>query len=280
VTPGFYPNLPAERYHKSAGLSSHGLVSIIKESPRHFHGKYVLRLGQSDKVTPAKAFGDLCHKAMLERDRFRQHNIVAPDFGHQGVKANKEAKQAWYAALSPEAIVSTQDESDTLRWMIDAIDEHADAKYLLSNGVQEVSGWWVDPKSKELCRLRVDWLRRDLTFVDYKTTRSVTRRRFAADIWGYGYYLSAEHYLSGGTILLERACNEWYWVAQEKEYPYAVAVYEPDEMMKIKGQQDRERAIEKYQKCKERGHWPSIQSMAEQISLPQYAFYEEENDDE
>lgn len=72
---------------------------------------------------------------------------------------------------------------------------------------------------------------------DHKTTRSLSSFRYA--VRDYGYDIQAYIYCS---VL---GLDKFYWVAQEKAYPYAIGVYEASEETILNGQEKFDRAVER-----------------------------------
>jgi hypothetical protein len=72
---------------------------------------------------------------------------------------------------------------------------------------------------------------------DHKTTRSLKQFRYA--VKDYGYDIQAYIYCS---VL---GLDKFYWVAQEKAYPYAIGVYQASEETIETGQAKFEKAVER-----------------------------------
>lgn len=72
---------------------------------------------------------------------------------------------------------------------------------------------------------------------DHKTTRSLKQFRYA--VKDYGYDIQAYIYCS---VL---GLDKFYWVAQEKAYPFAIGVYEASEETLLSGREKFERAVER-----------------------------------
>ena len=72
---------------------------------------------------------------------------------------------------------------------------------------------------------------------DHKTTRSLSSFRYA--VKDYGYDIQAYIYCSVLGI------DKFYWVAQEKAYPFAIGVYEASEETLARGEQKFNKAVER-----------------------------------
>ena len=80
----------------------------------------------------------------------------------------------------------------------------------------------------------LDCLNRDY-ISDHKTTRSLSQFRYA--VKDYGYDIQAYIYC---TVL---GVDKFYWVAQEKAYPYAIGVYEASDETISRGKEKFDRAV-------------------------------------
>lgn len=97
----------------------------------------------------------------------------------------------------------------------------------------EVSLYWgmpLDPRDSSSkmvqCKCRIDALPLDGPFVDdLKSTRSAAPEEFAKAIWRYRYDRQAAWYLRGCAALGLKGKTAFRFLAQEKEAPYACALY-------------------------------------------------------
>src|SRR6187402_3391367 len=60
-------SLSAEDYFRASGVSRSMLETLVLETPKHFHAKFIARTAP-DKETPAKRMGSLVHRRILEPD--------------------------------------------------------------------------------------------------------------------------------------------------------------------------------------------------------------------
>jgi len=72
---------------------------------------------------------------------------------------------------------------------------------------------------------------------DHKTTRGLKQFRYA--VRDYGYDIQAYIYC---TVL---GLDTFYWVAQEKSYPYAIGVYQASEETLVSGQEKFNKAVDR-----------------------------------
>jgi hypothetical protein len=273
------PDMPAEIYHADRdSVSSTALRKILK-SPKSFYN-YAIE-GVRTEPTDAMKFGTLVHQVILEGADFLKKYVVAPPFvgytkdGRESSQSKeaREAKAAWYAEQAElGSVIVTQQEFDDIRGMLDAIIEHPDAFTLLKDGVTEVSGYYRDPETGILCRIRPDFYSSALrAIVDLKTTQDVSEEEFARSIWNYRYDFQMAMYGEGVSILEQVKVEFHAFIAIEKVKPYEVAVYHADATILEKGAEDYHRALRRLETCIKTNEWPGYQRGITNIALPSWA---------
>lgn len=261
-----------EDYHadKSA-VSSSGLRQIEK-SPATFYQNFFLRLPEAEKKSKAKTIGTLCHQAILEGSKFLENFVLMPDFGDMRSSKNREARDEWLATVEGKTVVK-QDELDVIKGTIEAIVNHEGAFNLLKDGKTEISGYYADPETGILCRIRPDFLSFNLmALVDVKTTIDCSREGFAKSIWNYRYDFQLAMYSEGIKQITGKEVDYPAFIAVEKEPPYEVAVYIADKEMIDKGREDYRKSLLTLKACLDTDTFPKYQSKIEEISLPRWAF--------
>lgn len=267
-------NIKDEQYHSDkTAINSTSLKKILK-SPATFYSDFVL--GVKDEPTEAMKFGTLVHRAILEPESFLKSYIVTPEFGDLRSKANKMAKEEWLSSLPVETIVTTREELEHLTGMIESILKHEGARRLLSNGIPEVVGYYRDDETGLKCRVKVDFLRFDVSAViDLKTTKDCSITSFSKDIWNRGYHFQLAMYCEAVRAISGKKVEYPAFVAVEKKPPYEVAVYLADDGMLDLGYQQYRRAMRTLSECLKTGQWARYQTEIQQIALPHWAYYEE-----
>lgn len=271
---GFVKDLAASVYHGTEGYaSSHGLMKILK-SPAHY--KAGLLEDKDREPTPAMRMGSILHSAILEPALFLKRKVVQPDFGDMRSSKNREARDLWKLDLPEGSILISEQEADQIVAMLDVIQKHPIVSKLFQEGASEVSGFWTDERTGLRCRIRPDYLREDGLVIDYKTTTDASFKAFQRDAYRYMYHLQAAFYLEGVSQIRGKKSENFIFVVQEKEEPYAVAVYVADEAFLEKGKDLACRGLDIYKHCLATDQWPGYPEMAINLSLPNWAFYEEE----
>lgn len=262
---------PFESYLDVTAASSHGLMTILK-SPAHY--KSAKDEPDGDQ-SPVLRFGRLAHTAQLEFDRYQSKKRIQPDFFGSRAKANIEKQEAWLIDLPPDAIHLTAEEDAKILKMVDALQRHPRAKKLLSDGVAEASGFWKDPTTGVVCKIRPDYLRPNGVVVDYKTASDARPKAFQWAAFNYRYHVQAGFYLEGLSQIMNAPVEDFSFVVQEKEPPYAVMVYVADDDFIRKGKVLARRALDIYAECIKKNIWPSYPAEIFNLSLPASAAYED-----
>ena len=264
-------SMQASQYHAHPAVGHSGLVRIMR-SPAH----YQYYVTNPPEPTPAMQFGTAVHTAILEPDRFAEAFVVAPKFDRR-TKEGKAAAEAWEAENAGKTAL-TADQMAAIEQMVASIRAHTGAARLLSNGLAEMSGFWVDQTGIE-CKCRPDFLAVEkdrpeqvTAIVDVKTCVDASADGFSRAIATLGYDVQAAFYQDGLKALTGRAIP-FYFIAVEKDAPYAVACYKAsDEVIEI-GRAKYRAALQLLKWCRDNDQWPGYQPNGEieEISLPRWA---------
>lgn len=166
------------------------------------------------RPTAAMRMGTLRHMALLEPEKFSC--LVTYD----GDKRRKEYKDL-RDNIGDDCIISTKEKIDCMI-ASEVVMSHSMVKELglLDGGVAEVEYYWQEPQGK--CKAKLDYVVKDRFFVDYKTTQNIGA--FLHQSKNLAYHLQLGWYW--------RACGlPGYFIVQESNAPYDVAVYEAPEFM-------------------------------------------------
>lgn len=265
---GWIDDLPNSAYHNlESHISSHGLMDLL-DSPAHYRARRLNR-----KQTPAMRFGSIVHSAVLEPHDFLSRAAIQPDFGSTRTKDGKEKLTAWKAEQEAKnAIILDQEEFDTIAGMLGAITNHPLASQLFKDGHAERSGFWVCPRFGVRCRFRTDYIRTAKTSIfDYKTAEKASFSAFQGSAARYFYDLQAAFYCEGASQIEGVLYENFVFVVQEKEPPYAIAVYVADPYFLIQGKKLMEKGMRIYKECVEKNFWPGYPVEAVNLSLPAWA---------
>ncbi|WP_303786717.1 PD-(D/E)XK nuclease-like domain-containing protein [Azovibrio restrictus] len=262
-------SMPADQYHAHPAVGHSGLVRIMR-SPAHYQ-EYV---SNPPEPTPAMQLGTAFHTALLEHDRFSQTFVAAPKFDRR-TKEGKAAAEAWEVENAGKTSL-TVDQMVVIEEMVVSVRSHAGAERLLAEGVAEMSAFWIDRETGIECKCRPDFLSmagETVTgIVDVKTCCDASADGFARAIATLGYDVQAAFYQDGLKAVTGRTIP-FYFIAVEKEAPFAVAAYKAsDEVIEV-GRAKYRGALQLLQWCRTKGSWPGYQpnGEVETINLPRWA---------
>lgn len=270
TTPGVYPDVPEEDYHrdpvKGGSLSSSGARRLL-ECPAKF------RWEQENPPPPKAAFdiGSAAHKLVLGAGP----ELEVIDADNWQTKAAREARDAARAAGKIPVLTH---EHETVTAMAEAIRRHPIASRLLDpeRGDPEQTLVWECEQTGVNCRARLDWLPRPtdgrLILSDYKTSVSAEPTSFAKSVANYGYHQQDPWYIDGvRTLGLGGADTAFLFVVQEKTPPYVVTIFELDTEARRIGVRRNLEARLTYARCTDTDHWPTYTDQIELLSLPAWA---------
>ncbi len=174
--------------------------------------------------------------------------------------------------------------------MRDAVYAHPSANKLLTKvpGKAEVSAYWHDPETGELCRVRPDFWREDGYIVDLKTTADASPEGFAKSVANFRYHVQAPYYMDGMNLAAEQSGTEiktikgFVFLAVEKDAcvvngeAKGVGVYVLDESALYEGAAQYRKDLNTYVHCSNENKWPGYSSKVEKLTLPKWAFKSEE----
>lgn len=248
-----------EEYHKHPALSKSGLDRLAI-SPAH----YQAWLTDPRIETPAMKFGTAAHCAILEPTRFVNEYDVLPS----GLDRRTKEGKAIYTELEAKGkTLLSIDDWQAIHGMLDSVMDHPAARDLLSEGLAETS--YFSEMDRVAVKCRPDWLSSGIV-VDLKTTQDASLSGFSKSIANYRYAVQAAFY-SDILASLGHDVVAFLFVAVEKTAPYAVGVYELDDMSLEIGREQYQRDLDTYRRCIESGEWPAYSSSVEMISLPKWA---------
>lgn len=277
---GLHDDLPEEQYHKSPGISKHGL-DMLNQSPAH----YIVSKSEPWEPTQPMIVGSAFHCLTLEPHKFDERfvvNTIHKDFKKQVAKDWREEQRK-----SGKAILS-QKEYDNCRYMVEAIRNHPRASILCDPdmGKAEVSGYWIDKNrslweedgldpTNRLCRMRIDFINEAHNLlVDLKKAECAGMSKFARQIHNYRYHVQHAFYMDGFRQVKGGFNPQTFiFVVVEPEPPYAIGLYELAPKDVRLGRQIYKRDLQRYHECMTNREWPAYDDRIRSLELPKYAEY-------
>lgn len=266
---GLYHDIDIDAYHGGPGISKSGLDSIAA-NPAIFYGRHIDPARPAPKERGGQLEGSLTHCAVLEPDEFGKRYIVGPDVSTRAVKAWKD-----FEAANPGKVCIKPGEYDTAMRQADGVRRLPEVAEALQRGRAEVSAYWTDALTGELCRCRPDWAHDcgvgQTILLDVKTCSDASPAEFRRQIARKRYHVQDAFYTDGYAAASGREVLAFVFVAVESEWPFAACALMLDEPGKAQGRADYRRNLNTYAECRASGVWPGYSSQIEIVNLPAWA---------
>ncbi len=260
-------------YIESPAINRSFLHNMISYSPGH--AKY---LQEHEKITEAFRVGDAFHASILEPERFEREYVILPDDckpgtkdkPNPGMKARKEAFEVG-AEGRGETIIQPADQ-DNIREMVAVIQADQEALDLLSGGVAEQSGYFIDPDYDSLVKIRLDLINKGHNIlIDLKSCADARHAPFRKSAYDHGYDLQAFMGLLGVTQITGVPHNEFKFICVESKGYHGLHIWEADQEMLEVGYKKYQKAMILYKQCIESGEWPGYDSTPKPLGAYPYA---------
>ena len=256
------------KYHDNTAYIGKSGLDLIARSPAHYWARYLDPNRVRKPDTAAQAFGSLVHTAILEPHKLESLYAVAPD-----LNKNTNAYKEWRASQSG-IIVDSSDMQTALR-MRDAVMRNLRARQLLElGGATEEAIYAKCPETGALVKIKPDrYARAHCIMLDVKTTTDASPRAFAKSVAEYRYHVQDAFY-TDVAVWAGGAANWFFFIAVEKEPPYAVAVYQLDSEATDKGRALYRENLNTYAHCLRTGDWHAYKQERDEdfvLSLPKWA---------
>lgn len=270
-------------YHSGVGISN-SMLSDFAKRPNFFHWKHIQKNGL--ETTEAMDIGDMVHKAILEphlvHECYMSESEIIEDILREkpetkkprATKAYKETVEMWE---SKGRKVLAEEHFEMMRTFVDKVYKHPKAKNILSNGRPEQCIYARDPETGLLLRGKADFLLSDGIIVDIKTTSNAAPEEFSKSIWNYRYHVQAAFYLHLCKLAFGAHFKNFIWICLDKQKPYDVAIYTPDEGTLDFGQKMFEKNLRELAHCFDKDKWPGFPNSIQSIALPAWAWNKAED---
>ena len=258
-SPGIYDCYTNAEYHAHEAVSKSDL-DLIHKSPAHYKAA-------RHEDTPALRFGTAFHCAVLENDRFNAtYTVIEGDRRTSAVKASiKEAKDAGKTVLDA-------DDFNALMGMAQAVFKNPICAALLRGSLKEHSVFAELDGVRVKCRPD-GWSTEKGVLFDLKSTEDASPEGFARTVAKYRYHVQDAFYRH--VVASATNCDaddlSFIFIAVEKKPPFAVALYQLDELAALQGWVDAREDLRRYKAAKESGKWCGYSPRIETLSLPRWA---------
>lgn len=260
-----------QEYRKHPAIAQ-STLKLLRRSPAH--AKWAM--DNPKESTATMQIGTALHGLVLEG---KTDFAVMPESAKGNTNAAKAVKADFLLSNSGKIVLSHA-EAEKIGAMALSLSQHSTAMRLLRIcDEKEKSVFW--PELEMEFKARFDGVC-PLGIVDLKTTTNADIADFERSIYKYGYHIQAAHYLAGAAAN-NLPCENFYIVAVENEPPYCASVFQLDHAAIEAGEKERQKLIKLYKECLVSGNWPGYPDKIQSITLPKWAFYEnnqEENENE
>ncbi len=287
LLPGLHMDLDIDAYHGGPGISKTGLDSI-DANPAIYYARHLDPQRPPPKDRSGQLEGSLAHCAVLEPDQFGvRYRMLPKDAPRRPTEAQWNAKKpsedsiaamAWWTewnATTGNATIITADQYDTAWRQAESIRKLPEVAEALMRGRAEVSAYWTDAITGELCRCRPDWVHdvnaTGVVLCDVKTCSDASPGEFRRQIARKRYHVQDGFYSDGYAAASGKEVLAFVFVAVETEWPYAACALMLDDAGKDQGRRDYRRNLNTYAECRKSGIWPGYSSQIEIVNLPAWA---------
>lgn len=291
--PKWDQNISEDLYHADRTSVGSSQIRRVLESPAAFYYDYYVRANEPEEPEEDHfRLGRIIHKAVLEGPKFRDMFEVEPVFtgytakGELSTSASckevKEKRNAWLNSRPSGNIIVTAEERDMIVGVAQAIMAHPQGPNLIKGGLPEVAGYYRDPETGILCRIKPDFIRVDGTsMIDLKSAKSSHKYLFRNQAAQHRYDIQLFMYSEGARIINGHRPEIITHMVVEKKPPYEPAIYFYEAHQLEQAESDYRTALRKLKRCIDEDKWPYRQQQIEQAPPPPAWFInqivEEEN---
>lgn len=257
--PGVYDTYTNAEYHAADGISKSDL-DLIHKSPAHY-------IAARHEETPALRFGSAFHCAVLEHDRFNEAYTIV-----EGDRRTKVVKDAIKDAEAAGKIILTADDFNAIMSMTESVLKNPICAALLRDSLKEHSVFGELDDVRVKCRPD-GWNVEKSVLFDLKSTEDASPEGFARTVAKYRYHVQDAFYrhvvasATGG----DADDLSFIFIAVEKKPPFAVALYQLDELAALQGWVDAREDLRRYKAAKDTDKWGGYSPRIETLSLPRWA---------
>jgi len=256
-------------YIEAPGINRSFLHDMISYSPGHAKFQQ-----EHEEITPALRLGDAFHAAILEPERFEKEYVTLPLDCKPGSGARMKTRKEAFLFMAEEKgqTIIQPDDYENIKEMVAVIQSNQNALDLLSDGVKEVSGYFIDQGNNIALKIRLDWInKKEGIIIDLKSCADARKGPFRTKAYNFGYDLQAFMGLYGVTQITGQAHSIFKFIAVESKGYHGLKIYDADQEMIQTGHEKYQKAVELYKKCLKKDEWPGYDSASEPLGSPGWA---------
>ncbi len=253
-------NIPDPDYRAIPALSKSSLTQFLR-SPAH----YLASTETPKETTDAMMFGTAYHAYVLTPDRFSENVVMKPEWDAR-TKEGKAIKAEFEASLGRKVYIKDE-QLEAIKAMKAALMAHPVASKILAGLTDTEMAIECDyhpmhptPGSVRIKGLLDGWDHKTGTIIDLKTCKDASPEGFKWAVKDFRYDLQEVQYRA----LINAAfrgddhggVGRFVWIAQEKEPPYAVAVYTLSHRTLMTAYDEWRVAVHNFGECQKNSVWP------------------------
>lgn len=258
-------DLPMPDYLAAHGVSQ-SMLKKLARTPAHM--KYAV--DHPTPSTPDQILGTIFDTAIFSPESLETCCHVKPanytNMKGDTRKWNGNANECkdWIAARQDKPIISQPDFSAVLMMRESVLNHPAAALALETGGGKSL--FCEDADTGLQLKARPDWLSGNV-ILDLKSCEDASKDGFSRAVAKWGYHVQAAFYLDV-CAALNLGKEHFFFIACEKEPPYAVAVWELEPADIETGRSTYRRLLARYLDCVVDDKWPAYSQNVEKLSLP------------
>ena len=253
-------NIPDADYRAIKALSKSSLTEFLR-SPAH----YLASTEKPKETTEAMMFGTAYHSYILTPGRFDEAVVMKPDWDAR-TKEGKAIKAEFEASLGRKVYINEK-QLEAIKAMKAALMAHPVASKILAGLTDtemaiecDFHGNRPKPDTLRIKGLLDGWDHKTGTIIDLKTCKDASPEGFKWAVKDFRYDLQEVQYraLINAAFKPEGhpGVNRFVWIAQEKEPPYAVAVYVLSHRTLMTAYDEWHVSLRNFHSCQLSNVWP------------------------
>ena len=265
--PGIYSNLPIEVYHSAnaaigPSISSSGLRTIFKESPKHYWAKSPLnpeRIDNDGEESEALALGRAAHHLLFTQADFHKQFAVQPaTLGGEKWHGGRTVCKVWKEDRRKEGrSIITAEQYSRIEKMAESLAADPAVQAGCLNGNIEHSYFWRDKETGVWLKARPDANpTADLSFVDLKTTRTTDWSSIQKSIYERGYFMQAAMVAMACEAIYDRPMDSFSLLFVESLAPHDIEFVTLKDGDIVRGKKALQMALKQFAECYEMKVWP------------------------
>jgi exodeoxyribonuclease VIII len=256
--PAVITNITETEYRKATGLSQSSLKEFLI-SPAH----YLASTESTREPSRAMQFGTAFHAKVLQ-DNPEEHYAVKQKV--DGRSKEGRAYNEEFALANAGKIILDSEEHSKIISMTDSVMSNGFAGSLIQSLTNKEFAVFGTNHGIRLKGLIDGYNEKDGIVIDLKTAEDASPAGFRKAIWDRGYALQQVHY----SWLLKNAgkpVNAFYFIAIEKEPPFAVGIYTINKDSLANAFKVWDNALDSFWVCQATGVYPAYSENPVEITL-------------